>query len=133
MTAFYERMPYPPQGSIAEAAILLFVSMRRVRDYTRDALFAGLLSKSAAQSALAQKKLREVHGLEDVEEAARHQQEMSELMARWSNRGPFSVSKVATVEEMRVKILNRQRQAERTRVMFERRARDNRIPGGRRP
>lgn len=133
MTAFYERRAYPPQGSIAEAAVLLFVSMRRVRKFKRDLLFAGLLCENKMQGATAQKSLREVHGLEDVEEKIRHQKEMAELMSRWTNQGPFSVSRVSTVEEMRVKMIQRQRQAERTKKVLQRRRKSGVIPEGWRP
>ncbi len=84
--------------------MLLYVSMREVRRFTKDLHFAGLQATSKQQLETIKTALLEVYGLEDKEDRDKRHAAMIERMNQWTNRDPFMVEKMASTTDIREKV-----------------------------
>jgi len=130
MTILYDRAPIPPRGSILEAAIELFASMRQVRKFQEALAIHGVHATSSIAFESMKKQLKEAFGLDDRLERERHQQEMSQLLNRWSTQAPFTVEKLESIDETRKRLSAAQIQNRRAQAVKDRMRKNGVIPEG---
>lgn len=133
MTVVYECHPVPPRGSVLEAAVLLYASMRQVRRFHEAVAVNSVHCQDAMQAEALKKNLKEVYGLDDKRERDRHQKEMSSLLNRWTEQQPFTVEKVESVDELRKRVSTARIQNQRASDAKKRMRAQGVIPEGWRP
>jgi len=133
MTLLYDRAPIPPRGSVLEAALNLYAGMKAFREFQKDLAIHGVHCDNAIAYERLKSTLLEAHGLDDKLEKDRHRAEMSEVLNAWIQRGPFTVERQESVDEMRQRMAARNIQNQRAAAVKSQMKKRGVIPEGWRP